>query len=166
MMARKVSFMRVAASILLAAAALASTPASAQDGAIAGRVLDTAGGVLPGVSVQAIGSTPGEPRLEVTDLDGRYRIADLAADTYTVLFTLPGFRSVVRDGIDFGVSLAATVDAEMAIGSDDDVPVSPSVSGPHQTGAVALECTFRPDGVIAECLRAGVAGQLPRPRNR
>ena len=155
--------MRAAGSALLAAAALASTPASAQNGAIAGRVLDAAGGALPGVTVQAIGSTPGEPRLEVTALEGRYRIAELSPHTYTVLFTLLGFRSVVRDGIEVGGSLAATVDAEMAIGSDDDVPVSLSVSGPRQTGAVALECTFRPDGVIAECRRVGVAGRLLRP---
>ena len=63
-------------------------------------MLDTAGTALPGVTVQAIGSTPGEPRLEVTDLEGRYPIAELSPHTYTVLFTLPGFRSVVRDGAD------------------------------------------------------------------
>ena len=154
--------MRVAASALLAAAVLTCTPASAQDGVIAGRVLDTAGGALPGVTVQAIGSTPGEPRLEVTGPDGRYRIAALSPGAYTVLFALPGFRSVVRDGVEVGGSLAATVDAEMEIGSGDDDPWS--LSGPYpREGAAALECTFRPDGVIAECRRVGVARQLLRP---
>jgi len=157
--------MRVAASALLTALVLGSTLLSAQDGVIVGRALDTAGDALPGVTVQAVGSTLGDPRLEVTDGDGRFRIADLSRDTYTVLFTLPGFRSVVHDGIDIGMGLTATVDAEMVVGSDDDVPWSLSVSGPQQAGAVALECTIRrPDGVIiSPCRRVVVPGQLLRP---
>ena len=87
-------------------------------------------------------------------VDGRYRIADLSRGTYTVLFTLPGFRSVLHDGM----GLTTTVDAEMVVGSDDDVPWSLSVSGPPQAGAVALECAFRrPDGVIlSPCRRVVV----------
>lgn len=153
--------MRVAASVLLAALVLASTPAGAQDGVIVGRALDTAGDALPGVAVQAVGSTLGEPRLDVTGRDGRYRIADLSPDTYIVLFTLPGFRSVVHDGIDVGMGSTATVDAQMVDGPDDDVPVSFTV--PQKAGAVALECTFRPDGVIAACRRVFVTGELLRP---
>ena len=153
--------MRVTASVLLAALVLASTPAWAQDGAIVGRALDTAGDALPGVTVQAVGSTLGEPHLDVTDLDGRYRIADLPRDRYAVLFTLPGFRSVVHDGIDVGMGVTATVDAEMVVGLDDDVPESLTV--PLQAGAAALECTFRPDGVIAACRRVFVTGELLRP---
>lgn len=153
--------MRVTASALLAALVLASAPAWAQDGVIVGRALDTAGYALPGVTVQAVGSTLDEPRLDVTDLDGRYRIATLPPDTYAVLFTLPGFRSVVHEGIDVGMGLMATVDAEMVVGLDDDVPESLIV--PLQAGAAALECTFRPDGVIAACRRVFVTGELLRP---
>ncbi len=157
--------MRIGASALLTALVLASTPASAQDGVIVGGAHDTAGAPLPGVTVQAIGATLGEPRLEVTDRDGRYRIADLSRGTYTVLFTLPGFRSVLHDGMDVGTGLTTTVDAEMVVGSEDDVPWSLSVSGPPQAGAVALECAFRrPDGVIlSPCRRVVVPGQLLRP---
>ena len=55
----------VAASLaLLAAAVLVPTSASAQEGAIAGRVLDVAGDPLPGVTVEVLGSAQGETRLE------------------------------------------------------------------------------------------------------
>ena len=60
----------------LMAAVLVPTPASAQEGTIAGRVLDAAGDPLPGVTVELLGSAPGETRLEVTDREGRYRIDD------------------------------------------------------------------------------------------
>ena len=157
--------MRLVALALLATLVPGSTSASAQDGVIVGRALDAAGDALPGVTVQTVGSTLGEPRLEVTDRDGRYRIATLSRDTYTVLFTLPGFRSVVHDGIDVGMGLTTTVDAEMVVGSDDDIAWSLSVSGPPQAEAAALECAFRrPDGVITSpCRRVVVPGQLLRP---
>ena len=118
-----------------------------------GRVLDAAGDPLPGVTVEVLGSARGERRLEVTDLDGRYRIDDLPPGIYTVLFALPGFRLVGRDdvGVDVGTGLVAMADAEMAVG---DWAASFSVSSDialQAGGAAALECTFLPNGVIANC---------------
>ena len=95
----------VAASLaLLAAAVLVPTSASAQEGAIAGRVLDVAGDPLPGVTVEVLGSAQGETRLEVTDREGRYRIDDLLPGAYAVWFTLLLFQWVVGDlDVDAGV---------------------------------------------------------------
>ena len=112
----------VAASLaLLAAAVLVPTSASAQEGAIAGRVLDVAGDPLPGVTVEVLGSAQGETRLEVTDREGRYRIDDLLPGAYAVWFTLPLFQWVVGDldvdvgVVDVGAGRVTTADAEMAI---------------------------------------------------
>lgn len=144
----------VAASLaLFVAAALVPTLAAAQENAIVGRVLDAAGDPLPGVTVEVLGSAQGERRLEVTALDGRYRIDDLPPGTYTVFFTLPGFRLVGRDnvGVDAGAGLVAMADAEMAVG-DWAESFSVSSDTPWQAGgAAALECTFLPSGVIADC---------------
>jgi hypothetical protein len=141
---------------LFVAAALVPAPASAQEDAIVGRVLDTAGDPLPGVTVEVLGSAQRETRLEVTDLDGRYRIGDLPPGTYTVFFTLPGFRLVGRDnvGVDVGGGSVAPADAEMAIDDRAEVFLVSSDS-PLQAGgaAAALECTFLPNGVIANCRR-------------
>ena len=97
------------------------TSASAQEGAIAGRVLDVAGDPLPGVTVEVLGSAQGETRLEVTDREGRYRIDDLLPGAYAVWFTLPLFQWVVGDldvdvgVVDVGAGRVTTADAEMAI---------------------------------------------------
>ena len=153
--------MRMVATLSFAVAVLVLVPAlaSAQEGAIVGRVLDTAGDVLPGVTVEAVGPAQVEPRLEVTDLEGRYRIDGLPPGRYAIRFTLPGFGSVVRDGIDVGADLETTVDAEMSIGGiEESVEVSPS--GPSTGGAAALECTFLPDGAIVDCRGVTVSGIL------
>lgn len=141
---------------MLAAAILAPTLALAQDGAIAGRVLDVAGDALPGVTIEAGGSALADPRIVVTDHQGRYRVAGLPPGEYTVIFSLPGFRSVVRDGIDVGAGVAATVDAELDVGLDDADSIE--VWGEARVGAAALRCTFHPDGVIDDCRRIVVPG--------
>ena len=146
----------VAASLpLFVAAALVPAPVSAQENAIVGRVLDTAGDPLPGVTVEVLGSAQGETRLEVTDLDGWYRSDDLPSGTYTVFFTLPGFRLVGRDnvGVDVGGGSVAMADAEMAIDDWAEVFLVSSDSPLQAGGAAALECTFLPNGVIANCRR-------------
>lgn len=142
--------MRAAAAASLALVLLASAPTSAQQGAIVGRVLDTDGVELPGVTVEVVGPAQVEPRLEVTDREGRYRIDGLPPGRYAIRFTLPGFGSVVRDKIDVGADLVATVDAEMSvfgIGERFRVPPASGLTG----GAAALECTFLPDGAIVDC---------------
>ena len=77
-------------------------PASAfAQASITGVVKDSSGAVLPGVTVEA--SSPvliEKVRSAVTDGSGQYRIVDLRAGTYTVTFTLTGFSSVKRDGIE------------------------------------------------------------------
>src|SRR2546425_12864111 len=68
---------------------------------IAGVVRDTSGGVLPGVTVEAASPVLIEKaRTVVTDGEGAYRIVDLRPGPYTVTFTLLGFNTVRRDGID------------------------------------------------------------------
>ena len=70
-------------------------------GAITGVVRDTSGGVLPGVTVEAASPALIEKvRSVVTDDTGQYRIVDLRPGTYSVTFTLPGFSTVRREGIE------------------------------------------------------------------
>ena len=83
-------------------------------GAITGSVRDTSGAVLPGVTVEA--SSPAlieKVRTAVTDSAGQYRIEDLRPGAYVVTFSLPGFATVRREGIQLTGSFAATVSAEL-----------------------------------------------------
>ena len=78
-------------------------------GGIAGVVKDTSGGVIPGVSVEAASPALIEKtRSVVTDAEGLYKIVDLRPGSYTVTFSLKGFRTVRRDGIELTSSFTAT----------------------------------------------------------
>jgi Carboxypeptidase regulatory-like domain len=90
-------------------------------GSIAGVVRDTSGAVLPGVTVEAASPALIEKvRVVVTDTSGQYRIVDLRPGIYGVTFTLPGFSSFKRDGIELTGSFTATVDADMRVGAVEE----------------------------------------------
>ena len=96
---------------------LAPVAAWAQS-SITGVVRDASGGVLPGVTVEA--SSPAlieGSRSGVSDGQGLYRIVDLRPGPYTVTFTLPGFSTVKREGIDLPAEFVATVNVQMSVGA-------------------------------------------------
>ena len=97
-----------------------------QSGSISGVVKDESGGVLPGVTVEA--SSPAlieKARNAVTDVQGVYRIVDLRPGTYVVTFTLPGFSTFRREGIELTAGFTATVNAAMTVGAlEETVTVS------------------------------------------
>ena len=98
-----------------------------QAGAIAGVVRDTTGAVLPGVTVEA--SSPAlieKLRVVTTDDAGQYRIVDLRPGVYSVVFTLPGFASVRRDGVELTAGFTANVTVDLRVG---DVAETVTVSG-------------------------------------
>ncbi len=103
---------------------LMSLPAisAAQTGsAITGVARDASGGVLPGVTIEA--SSPAlieGTRVAVSDDQGVYRIVDLRPGTYRVSFTLPGFKSFVRDGIALTSAFTATVNGELEVGAVEE----------------------------------------------
>ena len=97
------------------------TVALAQEASVAGLVTDTTGSVLPGVTVEVTSPALIEKsRAAVTDGSGRYRITSLPPGQYVVRFTLPGFTTVDRPGIQLSGSFAATVNAEMPVGTLED----------------------------------------------
>ena len=118
---------RILKSMVVAAALLIATTASAQTGAasIAGQARDTSGAVLPGVTVEA--SSPAlieKIRTVTTDEQGQAQVPT-APGTYTVTFSLGGFSSFKREGIALPASFTATVNAELTIGSlEETITVS------------------------------------------
>jgi hypothetical protein len=98
---------------------VALLPASAYaQAAITGVVKDTSGGVLPGVTVEAASPVLIEKvRSVVTTGTGQYRIENLRPGTFSLTFTLPGFNTVRRDGIELSGNFVATVNAELKVGA-------------------------------------------------
>ena len=93
--------------LALPGAALAQGTAS-----IAGVVKDTSGAVLPGVTVEAASDVLIEKtRTAVTDGSGLFNIIDLRPGTYVVTFTLTGFQTFKRDGLELPGGFTANVDA-------------------------------------------------------
>jgi hypothetical protein len=93
-------------------------PAAADaQGSIVGTVRDPSAAVLPGVTVEA--SSPAlieKTRSVVTSGTGQYAIEDLRPGTYTLTFTLNGFVTLKREGIELTGSFIATVNADMRVG--------------------------------------------------
>jgi hypothetical protein len=88
---------------------------------IAGVVRDNTGAVLPGVTVEAASPMLIEKvRTVVTGADGTYRILDLRPGAYSVTFTLAGFRSVRREGIELPAAFTATVNADLDVGAIEE----------------------------------------------
>src|SRR5256886_6386866 len=86
--------------------------------AITGVVKDASGAVLPGVTVEVASPVLIERvRSVVTDDTGQYRIVDLRPGTYSVTFTLPGFSTVKREGIEITGTFVATVNADLKVGA-------------------------------------------------
>ena len=97
---------------------VAGVPASAYAQAtLAGVVRDSSGAVLPGVTVDA--SSPAlieRTRSGVTDGTGQYQIVDLRPGTYSVTFSLSGFRTVKREGVAISGAGAITINTELSVG--------------------------------------------------
>ncbi len=106
----------------LAAPVLAPSPALAQDEAgIGGTVQDNTGGILPGVTVEARSPALIEQvRTVFSDGAGIYRFTNLPSGTYSVTFMLPGFSTVVREGIVLRGAFVADVDAQMDVGGVEE----------------------------------------------
>ncbi|HEV2985607.1 MAG TPA: TonB-dependent receptor [Vicinamibacterales bacterium] len=99
---------------------LASSPALAQSG-IAGVVRDTTGAVLPGVTVEAASSALIEKtRTVTTDYQGQYKILDLPPGVYVATFTLTGFSTFKREGIELTSNFTAQVNAELRVASVEE----------------------------------------------
>ena len=59
-------------------------------------------------------------RSVVTDGQGVYRIVDLRPGVYSVTFTLTGFNTFKREGIDLPSEFTATINAEMRLGTVEE----------------------------------------------
>jgi hypothetical protein len=112
--------------VVVVAGSLLVVPAGASaqvadSASIAGVVRDASGAVLPGVTVEA--ASPAlidKARNVVTDGQGLYRIVDLRPGTYTVTFTLPGFSTFRREGLELTTGFTAAVNAELRVGTVEE----------------------------------------------
>src|SRR5262244_939120 len=93
-----------------------SSVASAQS-SITGLVRDSTGAILPGATVEAASPVLIEKvRSVVSDAEGRFTIVDLRPGTYTVTFTLTGFNTLKREGVELPSNFSLTLNADLRVG--------------------------------------------------
>ena len=139
--------MRIVRTLVLACMLAAPGAAAAQDGSISGAVTDDTGGVLPGVTVEALGPAASSPGVAVTGGEGRYEFTGLAPGAWTITFTLPGFERLEREAM-LAEGGALTVNASLQIGGlFEEVTVAvtgtaieaPAINMPHAVTVVSRE---------------------------
>src|SRR5438067_635498 len=101
--------------ILLVTAAAASAQLSTAE--LSGRVTDTSGAVLPGVTVTMTQTDTQATRTAITDADGTYVISNLPTGPYKLEVSLQGFRSYVQTGITLQVGATPTINAVLEVGA-------------------------------------------------
>src|SRR5258708_10060485 len=133
--------MRFACRVLVIAASILATHAAlANAQTIAGTVKDDTGAVMPGVTVEASSTAVVEKvGSVVTDGAGQYKIVDLRPGSYEVTFSLHGFPSVKRQGIELTTDFTANVNAEMKVGAVEETITVSGASPPVDVQSVSTQ---------------------------
>src|SRR3989454_11152835 len=146
----------VVRTVAVLACLVVPTAAYAQ-ASITGVVKDTSGAVLPGVTVEA--SSPAlieKTRSVLTDGTGQYRIENLRPGTYSVVFTLSGFSTVRREGIELAGSFVASVNTELRVGGLQETL---TVTG--ETPIVDIQSTTRQKVIDHSVIDTVPTGRMP-----
>ena len=83
-------------------------------GQISGRITDSSGGVLPGVTVTVVNDGTGFTDTRVTDAAGLYTFTNLRVGTYSVSAEIQGFRKEQRTG--FSLTADGRLSADFSLG--------------------------------------------------
>jgi Carboxypeptidase regulatory-like domain/TonB dependent receptor-like, beta-barrel len=107
---------------VLALSMLVPTDGRTQDfrGSISGTITDSSGGHLPGVTVTATNVATNVETTTTTNSVGVYSILYLTPSAYTVTVELPGFKKVVREGIDLRVGDRLSLDFALEVGKVEE----------------------------------------------
>ncbi len=99
--------------------ALAPSAASAQAvaGTIIGRVTDSSGAVIPGVTVTLTNTGTKLTRVVVTDTNGEYSAPSLPTGKYTVSAEISGFKTVTMSDVELGVDQHVRIDVKLEVGA-------------------------------------------------
>ena len=108
--------------------------------------------VLPGVTVEA--SSPAlieKVRTAVSDGAGQYRLENLTPGDYKVTYTLPGFTTFEREGVEVTTGVTVTINADMRLGG-----VQETITVTGETPVVDVQNSTRVQRVLSDEILAAL----------
>src|ERR1700721_3003370 len=106
----------LAAAVLLIFAGF-SLHAQTNNGAVAGSILDSSGGAVPGAQITATGVETHSVYNTVSSSTGAYRLSDLVLGTYNISVTAPGFKVSELTGGVVQINTTASLDITLQPGN-------------------------------------------------
>jgi hypothetical protein len=138
--------------LFMAGIAFAQVSPSAK---LEGRVVDNTGAPLPGVSVEATSPKMVGKATAVTDGDGSYRLFSLPSGTYEIVFSLQGFKKLIRKDVVVQLSQTITLNATL-----DQAALEEQVTVIGQSPLIDVKSTVKGQTMTKEVFMS-----LPRSRN-
>lgn len=115
---------------------------------ISGVVRDSAGGVVPGVSVVVKDAATGATYEAVTGADGRYQVTTLSAGTYTVTASLVGFKTAEATEIRLAPGQPVTIPLSLEVGELSETVTVTSSSELINTQTATVAATLNSDQLM------------------
>jgi hypothetical protein len=113
---------RVQSAVLVLVLAMSVRSAAQQGTAeLRGRVLDSQGALLPGVTVVVRNQDTGMFRETVSNADGTYFVSGINPGAYEISAELQGFKKYSRRDVRLEIGKTTTIDVELAVGSLEEV---------------------------------------------
>jgi len=146
----------VGSRILYAVALAIVVPSAAfAQSIITGTVRDVSGAAMPGVTVEAASPVLIEKvKAVVSDGNGNYRITDLRPGVYSVSFSLTGFNTYRREGLELPADFTATLNAELKVGALEE-----TITVTGESPIVDVSSTSRTQVLSREVLDAVPTGR-------
>ena len=115
-MLKRLLSVAVAAALIVLAAAPAFAQGGATSSQIAGTVVDTSGGTIPGATIEAKNAATGGVFTSVSTSNGTFTIPAIPSGTYNVTVTLQGFKTAVYNGVTVTAAQPATLAVKLEVG--------------------------------------------------
>ena len=139
---------------LVLAAALVLSPLDApafaqiEQSRLIGTVIDAQGAVLPGVTVTATSPSLIGRETTVSETTGKYQFPALRPGIYTLMFELPGFRTLRREGIVLRLGTIITVDAQLEVAALSETVTVSGASPVLDTTTTKVGTEFTGDKLV------------------
>jgi Carboxypeptidase regulatory-like domain len=142
---RRRAFGLVVALVLLSLAT--ASLAYAQGGSLSGVVVDTYGGIIPGVNVVVKNNATGTTFESVTNAEGLFSVPALDAGVYTVTVSLTGFKTSVLNDVRIAPGVLNSIKATVEVGSVAETVNVTSSSEIINTQTATISATLNVDQI-------------------